>query len=270
MAAASGCGAAPRTEPATPASAASAATSATTSAPLQPPKVLLDENFDGSQLVAPFRAMRTGLDVETVNQEAAVYRPAAATVAGGSLQLTATSDLTSSTPFTSAMVTTAGTFAFRYGTLDVWAELPAGKGLWPAIWLLETGCTARPAPCAGHGSVGHREVDLVETRGSDPRTVISSYHYDGEGPADSIALRGPDTSIGIHRFTLTWTPGQLRFAIDNQEIGTIAAAPDQPMFLLIDLAVGGRFDGVPDTTTTFPAIARIDRVLITDDTHSDS
>ena len=39
--------------------------------------------------------------------------------------------------------------------------------------------------------------------------------------------------------------------------------PDEPMYLVINLAVGGVYPGPPDETTRFPATFAIDRVRIT-------
>ena len=38
--------------------------------------------------------------------------------------------------YTSACVTTSGSFTFRYGRLEVRAKIPVGLGSWPAIWTL--------------------------------------------------------------------------------------------------------------------------------------
>ena len=39
-------------------------------------------------------------------------------------------------PIQSAKITTATTFNFRYGRVEVVAKLPKGDWLWPAIWML--------------------------------------------------------------------------------------------------------------------------------------
>jgi beta-glucanase (GH16 family) len=39
-------------------------------------------------------------------------------------------------PIQSAKITTATTFNFQYGRVEVVAKLPKGDWLWPAIWML--------------------------------------------------------------------------------------------------------------------------------------
>lgn len=39
-------------------------------------------------------------------------------------------------PVMSAKITTAQSFSFKYGRVEVKAKLPKGNWLWPAIWLL--------------------------------------------------------------------------------------------------------------------------------------
>jgi beta-glucanase (GH16 family) len=40
--------------------------------------------------------------------------------------------------FTSAKIKTAGRLGFKYGRLEARMKLPAGKGTWPAFWMLGT------------------------------------------------------------------------------------------------------------------------------------
>jgi beta-glucanase (GH16 family) len=39
-------------------------------------------------------------------------------------------------PMKSARVRTVNSFAFKYGTLEIRAKMPAGDWLWPALWLM--------------------------------------------------------------------------------------------------------------------------------------
>jgi len=38
--------------------------------------------------------------------------------------------------YTSGSINTAGKIAWQYGRIEVRAKLPAGKGTWPAIWMM--------------------------------------------------------------------------------------------------------------------------------------
>src|ERR1700761_293998 len=86
------------------------------------------------------------------NQERQCYTDAAGNVAvsGGALCLTARQEPVSgpdrpaeqgagkivSRDYTSGRIETRGLASFSYGRIEVRARLPAGQGLWPAIWLL--------------------------------------------------------------------------------------------------------------------------------------
>lgn len=62
-------------------------------------------------------------------------------------------------PIRSAKVTTVNSFAFKFGTLEIRAKLPAGDWIWPALWLMPKDSVYGPWPNSG-------EIDLVEIRGN--------------------------------------------------------------------------------------------------------
>jgi beta-glucanase (GH16 family) len=83
-------------------------------------------------------------------------------------------------PIMSARVRTAESFSFRYGRVEVTAQLPKGDWIWPAIWLLPTDQAYGSWPVSG-------EIDLMESRGNGPEcsaggsnTFASTLHW---GPA---------------------------------------------------------------------------------------
>jgi hypothetical protein len=79
-----------------------------------------------------------------------------------------------------------------------------------------------------------------------------------------------------HTYGLEWEPGEIRFYVDgklyetqnnwysrglNQPADYAYPAPfDQPFHMLLNLAVGGNFDGDPDSTTQFPQTMQVDYV----------
>jgi beta-glucanase (GH16 family) len=62
-------------------------------------------------------------------------------------------------PIQSAKITTAETFSFTYGRVEVRAKLPKGDWLWPAIWLLPARNEYGMWPASG-------EIDIMESRGN--------------------------------------------------------------------------------------------------------
>ena len=149
--------------------------------------------------------------------------------------------------YRSGMITTDAHFSFLYGIVEVKAQMPKGKGLWPAIWLL---------PQNRQTAV---ELDVVENLGSDPHTIYQGVHY--AGPAgqrmhDGGSVTGVDFSQSVHTFTMEWDPDQIIWAVDGVIIRSCHnpnEIPHTPMFLLANLAVGGQWPGTPDAATLFPA-----------------
>ena len=147
-------------------------------------------------------------------------------------------------------------FSFRYGYVEVRAKVPAGQGLWPAIWLLPTDHGIRP------------EIDVMEILGHRPDRIEMNYHYDtrfGSAGNEGSNWDGPDFSAGWHRFAVECRPDAIIWYVDDQERWRFTdrrLISDEPMYLLLNLAVGGDWPGAPDDETIFPAIFEIDYVRV--------
>ena len=78
-------------------------------------------------------------------------------VSNGSLKIVALNKKTVNYNYTSARLNTCNNFSYTYGTLEIRAKLPKGRGAWPALWLLgenrNNNCV--PWPLCG-------EIDLLE------------------------------------------------------------------------------------------------------------
>jgi beta-glucanase (GH16 family) len=169
----------------------------------------------------------------------------------------------SSYPYTSGMVTTGKSdddqadprFAFRYGRVEARMRMPEGKGLWPALWLLPATDESRP------------EIDVMEVLGDSPSTLRAHFLYDddGEPVTRGRTWRGASSAATWHRYGLRWTPDELVWLVDGKEKWRYRDAehvPHEPMYLLIDLAVGGDWPGSPAPSTDFPAALEVDYVRI--------
>lgn len=169
--------------------------------------------------------------------------------------------------FTSARLTTRGRFAFRYGTVEMRARLPRGKGLWPAFWMLGDTFPATPWPDCG-------EIDVMESLGNDPFRAYGTVHGPGslaeEGVGGKIRTRKA-LSAGFHRFGARWSPGAVTFTLDGRRYATVERssypagqlwALDRPMYLIVNLAVGGQWPGAPSARTAFPARMAIDWIRV--------
>ena len=69
----------------------------------------------------------------------------------------------------SGRITTKDKFEFTYGTIEVKAQLPKGKGLWPAIWMLGHDIDSNSWPYCG-------EIDIMEYVGKSPGEIHTTLH----------------------------------------------------------------------------------------------
>lgn len=188
---------------------------------------------------------------------------------------------TATFPWTSARLRTAGKFSRTYGKFEIRAKFPKGKGLWPAIWMLPD----LPNPYGTWAASG--ELDIAEGWGSKPTSVAQTLHYGGVWPnnvysGSTVEYPNAGTMDQWHVYTVEWTPGKIQWFIDGQLTSEKTAwwsakgnpptgdadlypwpAPfDKPFHLLLNLAVGGNFDGNPDATTPDTAEMRVDYVRV--------
>ena len=179
-------------------------------------------------------------------------------ISNGVLNITADQAPAAALPFlagyqyTSGLLNTKTTFAQQYGYFEVRAKLPAGDGLWPAIWLLPANFTSTP------------EIDIMEQLGKDPSTIYQTAHTKLPGynyTSSAVHLANPDQ---FHTFGMRWDKNYIVWYVDGVETSRAPTAADMntPMYLLIDLAVGGNFPGNPDSTTPFPSSMSIDYVHV--------
>ncbi len=225
------------------------------------------------------------------NNELEYYtgRPENVRVENGELVITARREsysgpagsVTAAFPWTSARLRTAGKFSRAYGKFEIRAKFPRGKGMWPAIWMLPE----EPSPYGTWAASG--EIDIAEGWGSKPNNVAHTIHYGGQWPNNvysgtTVEYPNGGAADGWHTYTLEWTPGVLKWFVDGQLTqtktswwGAKGAPPsgdadlypwpapfDRPFHLLLNLAVGGNFDGNPDATTPDTAEMRVDYVRV--------
>lgn len=157
-------------------------------------------------------------------------------------------------PYLSGALTTYNKFKMKYGYVEMRAQLPKGRGLWSAFWLLhQNDYDRRP------------EIDVVEYIGSQPNKVYNTYHHYENWrlqSTPSYEASGPDYSQSFHTYAVKWEPGKLTWYVDGQERnwhnnGNVAW---EDMYLLVNLAVGGWWPGDPDGNTQFPARMKIDYI----------
>ncbi len=161
-------------------------------------------------------------------------------------------------PFRSGMV--IADQLIGWGPLSVDVTLPAGDGLWPAVWLLDAEACEAPGRCPNYATTAYHEIDLIETRGDQPDEAHTSLHWFDER-LRSTSDTEPIEPGGRVVVTVERRPGIIVWRIDGDVVyvvagpvtGTIGgegtvgvdAGPhrSQPMHLIINTAVGGNFAG---------------------------
>ncbi len=156
--------------------------------------------------------------------------------------------------YTSGLITTYGSFSQLYGYFEMRARLPKGRGLWPAFWLLPTSRTWPP------------EIDVMEVLGHQTTIYYGTVHMRARHGRDKVGfeLHVPDLSTDFHQFGVLWTPEVVAWYFDGTRLASTATPSDMhtPMYILINLAVGGQWPGSPDNETKFPADMQIDYVRV--------
>lgn len=152
-------------------------------------------------------------------------------------------------------------FAFTYGRIDVRAKIPAGNGVWPAIWTLgtnvgETGnYWGKNANTVGWPKCG--EIDIMESWGHNPRYVSSAVHTQARfGGVETGGTYLPDPYNNYHVYSLVWSPEKLMFFVDSSEIYTYQPSTittdnwpfNKDQYILLNVAVLPQVDANFDSS----------------------
>jgi len=241
-------------------------------------KLAWSDEFDGAAGQAPSPALWTAeigtgpngdgwgngqLEYDTDRPENVVLDGA------GHLVLTARRESYLGSAYTSARLKTQGKREQKFGRIEASIKLPVGQGLWPAFWLLGADIDRVGWPTCG-------EIDVMEYRGQQPLVLQSTVHgpgYSGkDGMTDVYSLPGPDGfDQDFHLFAVEWDEEQVAFEVDGTVFQAVqkgdqpAGTPwvfDQPFFVLLNLAVGGKFVGDPNASTPFPQAMVVDYLRV--------
>ena len=182
------------------------------------------------------------------NRELEYYTDDALQVHNGVLWIRADRQATHGFPYTSGIITSYASFTTKYGYFEIRAKVPKGQGLWPTFWLAPVDMSWPP------------EVDIFEMKGEETNIDQMSDHFmTARGPRQKhYDWTGPDFSKAFHTFGFEWSPTQLVWYVDGVErFRTTSNIPDKPMYLIVNLAVGGDWVGPPGATTPFPSYLEV-------------
>jgi beta-glucanase (GH16 family) len=157
--------------------------------------------------------------------------------------------------YTEGFISSHDKFSQAYGYWEICAKFPAGKGLWPAFWLIPQDRSWPP------------EIDVAEWFGS-----IESMHSglaSGTWPDvrwDSHWATGLAPTTGWHRYGVVWSADRITFTVDGAPTSTITGAqvPDKPLYVVLNSGTWANADrgGPPDATTPFPNSFDVDYVRV--------
>lgn len=179
-------------------------------------------------------------------------------------------------------------FNKTYGKFEFRAKLPTGQGVWPALWMLPQKEMFGTWPASG-------EIDILEARGQEPNKILGTLHFGAKWPANThiskdTVMPNNGTIADFHTYAIEWEPGEIRWLLDGKTYATQSfwwsssktegtkgvnptkeadlnawPAPfDQPFYIVMNLAVGGKFLGNPDKSTAFPVEMVVDYVRVYD------
>jgi beta-glucanase (GH16 family) len=111
------------------------------------------------------------------------------------------------------------------------------------------------------------EIDIFEILGDEPDRTYMHVHFlrDGIPSQRGFNVQRADFTRGWHTFGLYWSPDVLIWYVDGLPewyVTKTSHIPDEPMYLLANLAVGGRYTGPPTIATRFPATLRFDYIKV--------
>lgn len=124
---------------------------------------------------------------------------------------------------------------FKYGKIRMVAKLPSARGSWPALWLLPARQMWPP------------EIDVFEGMAWGPhKTEIHSGLIVPKGENGNFKGWfdiGTDPSKGFHEYGLDWNEKTITALFDGKPLWQrpTPASMHQEMYLLINLAVGGKW-----------------------------
>ncbi|RAI99724.1 glycosyl hydrolase family 16 [Chitinophaga skermanii] len=231
------------------------------------PKLVWSDEFDKNGAPDPtkwaFQVAGNGFG----NNELQFYTNQNAWVENGKLIIEARKEKHENREYTSAKLWTKNIATWQYGKILVRAKLPAGRGTWPAIWMLPNKDNMK-WPDDG-------EIDIMEAVGYEPGKVYGSVHTKTYNHVINTQKTGmqpvPTSATGFHEYGVEWTKDSIHFSVDkqvyykfgNEKTGKNEWPFDEKFYLILNLAVGGNWGGAKGVDDTiFPVRMEVDYVRV--------
>ena len=167
--------------------------------------------------------------------------------------------------YTSARLVSQGKAEFAYGRIEGRILLPKGSGVWSAFWSLGTDFQEVGWPQTG-------EIDFMEYVGRLPDVVYGTIHGPGHAGGESFGdvheFRQPPVDH-YHVYRVEWEPDRIEWYVDGILYHTATPADvndnwvyNDPVFLLLNVAMGGNFGGEVDPELSLPVAMLVDYIRV--------
>lgn len=238
-------------------------------------QLVWEDNFDGIEGESP-DSSKWAFDIGIGpgndgwgNQELQYYTDRTENIAldgAGNLAITARSESYGGRSFTSGRINTKGLFDQAYGRFEARIKMPWGPGIWPAFWTLGADVDQIGWPQCG-------EIDIMEYRGQEPQLIHGTVHGPGYSAGASItksfSLTNDRFDNDFHVFAVEWGTDYLDFFVDDTIYQRISPEDvsgewvfNHPVFIILNIAVGGNYVGFPTPETPFPQTMLVDYVRV--------
>ena len=157
---------------------------------------------------------------------------------------------------------------FKYARIEFKANMPEGRGTWPALWMLGSNHDEVGWPDCG-------EIDILEYVGYQPNRVHNNIHTrDDFGVTNNGSNNLLNTAEEeFHVYGITWTNTKIEFYLDDPTNVVNTYSPSnitaenwpfaQEFYLIMNFAVGGDWGGIQGVDETiWPQTMIVDYVRV--------
>ena len=183
----------------------------------------------------------------TWNGELQYYHPNNVQFKDG-LKITGKKEKQGTRDYTSGQITTEGKFNMHFGRIEFKLKTDYKQGSFPAVWLFPISGKSLP------------EIDIYESIGKEFANVYYVHHWEENGVMKKAAknYKLKRNATGWHTYAMEWRKDEIKWFVDGVHVFTTKdTIPNEPMFLRINLAIGGVWGGAPDKTTKFPMLLEV-------------
>lgn len=182
------------------------------------------------------------------------YDPSGVSLASGTCRLTATRDFVHNDvglDYTSGLIQANPSCNFLYGFMEARIRCSKIAGTWPAFWAIPASYDWPP------------EIDMLEQYGTQNYATLSTWINNSSGNNGTYAGFQVAVDPGQwHTYAVRWTSTALTFYVDGTQVAqetNVAAVPQEPMYVVANLAVDGN---QTINTAAFPTFTEVDYIRV--------